>query len=49
MSYFVCILSGIEKIFLSGYPQVLSLLNVGSRGIFELHKNPIQRGESSYR
>ena len=34
VSYFVGILSGVRNIFLLNYPQVLSLLNVGFRGIF---------------
>ena len=47
--YFVGISSGVEDIFLSGCPQVFSLLNVEFRDIFEPYKSPIQRGESSYK
>ena len=47
--YFLGILSGVEDIFLSGYFQVLSLLNVWSRDIFEPQKNPIQRRKSFYK
>ena len=47
--YFVGISSGVEDIFLSGCPQIFSLLNVGFRDIFESYKSPVQRGESSYR
>ena len=39
MSYFVGILHEIRDIFLPGCSQVLSVLNVGFRGISELHKN----------
>ena len=38
VSYFVGILSRVRNIFLLNYPQVLSLLNVGFRGIFKPHK-----------
>ena len=47
MSYFVGILSGVVDIFLSSCPQVFSLLNLRFRGISELHKSLVQRGESS--
>ena len=43
VSYFVSILHGVGNIFLPKCPQVLSLLNVGSSGISELYKNPVQR------
>ena len=49
MSYFVSILCGVGNVFLSGCSQVLSLLNLGSRRISELYKNPVQKGESCYR
>ena len=49
MFYFVGILCGVEDVFLPGYSQVLSLLNLGSRCISESHKNPVQKGESCYR
>ena len=37
--YFVGILCRVGDIFLSACPQVLSLLNVGSKGISEPHQN----------
>ena len=46
MSYFVSILSGVRDIFLSGYPQVYSQLNVRFTDISKPHKSPIQRRES---
>ena len=49
VSYFVGILSGVRNIFLLNCPQVLSLLNVGFRGIFKPHKTQVQRGESCYK
>ena len=49
MPYFVCILSGVRDIFLPSCPQVFYLLNVKFEGISESHKNPIQRGELSYK
>ena len=49
MSYFVGILCKVRDIFLPGYLQVLSLLNLGSRGIFEQHKSPIKIEESPCR
>ena len=49
VSYFVGILCGVWDIFLPDCSQVLSLLNVGPRGISEPHKSLVQRGESSYR
>ena len=40
VSFFVSsVLCGIEDIFLLNCPQVLSMLNVGSRDIFESHKS----------
>ena len=48
MSYFVGILRGVRDIFLPGYPQVLFLLNVGFKGIYEPHKSPVQRGDFIY-
>ena len=36
---FIGILRGVENIFLSDCLQVLSLLNVGSKGISEPHQN----------
>ena len=47
VSYFVAILSGVGDIFLPDYPQVLSLLNVRSRGISKPHKSSVQREEST--
>ena len=47
--YFVGILSGIRDIFLSDCPQYFSILNVRFIGIFEPHKSPVQREESSYK
>ena len=47
--YFVGILNGVGDMFLLGCPQVLFLLNVGSRNISEPNKSLIQKGESSYR
>ena len=47
--YFVDILSGVKEIFLPDCFQIFFLLNVEFRGIFEPHKSPIQRNESSYR
>ena len=49
MSYFIGILRGVEKIFLSGCLQVLSLVNVGSKDISESHKSSIKKGEFSYK
>ena len=49
MSYFVGILSGVGDIFLLSCPQVFTLLNVRFKDISELHKNLVQREESSYR
>ena len=49
VSYFVGILSGVRNIFLLNCPQVLSLLNVGFRGIFKPHKTQVQKGESCYK
>ena len=49
MSYFVGFVSGVRDMFLLGCPQVVSLLNLRFRGISEPHKNPFQRGKSSYR
>ena len=41
MSYFVGILHKVINIFLLGCPQIWSLLNIRSRGIYEPHKSPI--------
>ena len=41
MSYFVGILRSVGDIFLPSCPQILSLLNVSFRGIFEPHKSPV--------
>ena len=52
VSYFVGIVSGVGDIFLQSYSQVFFfffLLNLKFRGISELHKNPIQIEESSYK
>ena len=49
ISNFKGILHGVWDIFLPGCFQVLSLLNVGSKGISKPHKNPIQKEESFYR
>ena len=48
VSYFVGILSGVRDgdIFSSSCSQVFSLLNLRFRGIFDLYKSPVQRGES---
>ena len=48
VSYFVGILHGVGDIFLPSCSQILSLLNIGSSGISEPHKNSIEKGESSY-
>ena len=45
MSYFVGILRGVGDIFLPICPQVLFLLNVGFKGIYEPHKSSVQRGD----
>ena len=45
MSYFVGILRRVGYIFLPGCPQVLFLLNVGFKGIYEPHKSPVERGD----
>ena len=46
LSYFVGkVLDRVSDVFLSCYPQVLSCLNWGCRGIFETHKSPIQERE----
>ena len=42
--YFVSILRRFVDIFLLDCSQVLSLLNLGFRSIFEPRKSPIQRG-----
>ena len=47
VSYFVGILHGVGDIFLPSCSQILSLLNIGSSGISEPHKNSIEKGESS--
>ena len=47
--YFVGILNGVGNIFLPCCPQAFSLLNVRFKSIFEPHKSPVQREESSYR
>ena len=39
--YFVGILNKVADIFLPGYPQVFSLLNLRFRGIFEPQKSPV--------
>ena len=39
------VLGGIRGVFLPCWPQVLSRLNLGYRGIFEIHKSPIQERE----
>ena len=46
VSYFVGILSRVGDIFLSSCSQVFSLLNLRFKGIFKLHKSPVQRRES---
>ena len=38
-------LGGIRGVFLPCWPQVLSRLNLGYRGIFEIHKSPVQERE----
>ena len=48
VSYLVGILSGVRDI-LPGYLQVLSLSNVWSKGISELHKSPVQIENSCYK
>ena len=49
VSYFVGILSRVGDIFLSSCSQVFSLLNLRFRGIFELHKSPVQKEKSCYK
>ena len=39
------VLGGIKGVFLPCWPQVLSRLNLGYRGIFEIHKSPVQERE----
>ena len=39
------VLGGIRGVFLPCWPQVLSRLNLGYRGIFEIHKSPVQERE----
>ena len=39
------VLGGIRGVFLPCWPQVLSRLNIGYRGIFEIHKRPVQERE----
>ena len=46
MFYFIGILSGVGDIFLLDCLQVFFLLNVKFRGIFELYKSPVERGEN---
>ena len=44
MSYFIGILSGVSDIFYLVVPKFLSLLNIGSRSIFEPHKKLFKNG-----
>ena len=39
------VLGRIRGVFLPCWPQVLSRLNLGYRGIFEIHKSPVQERE----
>ena len=48
MSYFISILREVGDIFLPGCPQVLFLLNVRFKSIYEPHKSPTQRGDFIY-
>ena len=47
--YFVGILRGVRNVFLLGCSQVLSPLNVVSKGISESYQSSIQRREFYYR
>ena len=49
MFYFVDILSGARNIFYGVVFKFFFLLNVRLRDISEPHKNPVKRGESSYK
>ena len=49
MSYLIGILREIWDIFLSGCSQILSLLNVESRGICKTYKSLIQREKFFYK
>ena len=49
MSNFVGILYGVGNIFLLGYPQDFSLLNLKFRGISKQNESLVQKEESSYR